>query len=275
MELLQLRYFMDSAHLGSIVKTADKYNVPASSVSAAIRRLEKELGQPLFDRSANRILLNSNGQKLCKSLEQIFSQLDGTVNDIIYPPDNQVIRLLVLAHRLKLTNYIIEYRQNHPSVIFDACINYDVNGFSNYDIIISPANAQYTGYESFELYRQRIFLRTNPDSPLLQKELTLSQLRNQPFVTMGGNMHEIIVAACERAGYTPNVIARINDTKCYLRLLSEPVIGHVRLQDQEFDSSYCLNVTDFNEYQSIRVYYKETASGNIKSFLEFLKLKSH
>ena len=40
MELLQLRYFMESAQRGSFAATAEQYLVPATSVSAAVRRLE-------------------------------------------------------------------------------------------------------------------------------------------------------------------------------------------------------------------------------------------
>ena len=42
MEMLQLRYFYESAMAESISKTAQKFMVPASSVSASIKRLEKE-----------------------------------------------------------------------------------------------------------------------------------------------------------------------------------------------------------------------------------------
>ena len=45
MDILQLRYFYDSANYLSISKTAEKYGVPATSVSASIRRLEDELEQ--------------------------------------------------------------------------------------------------------------------------------------------------------------------------------------------------------------------------------------
>ena len=64
MELLQLRYFMESAQRGSFAATAEQYIVPATSVSAAVRRLEQELGCQLFDRTSNRITLNENGVRL-------------------------------------------------------------------------------------------------------------------------------------------------------------------------------------------------------------------
>ena len=76
MELLQLRYFFESANLESFAKTAEKYMVPASSVSASVKRLEAELGCRLFDRTSNRIVLNENGKRMMDSLKVIFDELD-------------------------------------------------------------------------------------------------------------------------------------------------------------------------------------------------------
>ena len=64
MEFLQLRYFYESARTQSLSKTASKYMVPASSVSASIKRLEGELGCQLFERTANRITLSESGKRL-------------------------------------------------------------------------------------------------------------------------------------------------------------------------------------------------------------------
>jgi hypothetical protein len=48
MEFLQLRYFYENAKNKSFALTAKKHMVPTSSVSAAIKRLETELGTKLY-----------------------------------------------------------------------------------------------------------------------------------------------------------------------------------------------------------------------------------
>ena len=45
MELLQLRYFFESAKTENFSKTAQKFQVPTTSVSASVKRLEKEMEQ--------------------------------------------------------------------------------------------------------------------------------------------------------------------------------------------------------------------------------------
>ena len=49
MEFLQLRYFYESAKNKSFAVTAKNHMVPTSSVSASVKRLEKEFGTNLFD----------------------------------------------------------------------------------------------------------------------------------------------------------------------------------------------------------------------------------
>lgn len=274
MELLQLRYFLDSARSGSIARTAEKHNVPASSVSAAIRRLEQELGTTLFDRSANRIILNSNGKKLKDSLETAFSELDQAINDIVYPSDDQVIRLLALSDRTRITNYIVEYQMKHPSVTFDTNINYNESNFNDYDIIIGPEDSRYGDFECFRLYVGKIYLWVSENHHLHGQDVTLRQLKDQPFVTMGSSMQGLVVSACQEAGFTPKIVAKVNDIECYHRLMRTGLfIGHIRIPEQEPLDPLCLNVTDFSKSHTICVYYKEHATGSIKSFLEFLKTK--
>ena len=56
MELLQLTYFCDAAATQNFSQTAKRFNVPPSNISQSIKRLEEELGVPLFTRSATLVL---------------------------------------------------------------------------------------------------------------------------------------------------------------------------------------------------------------------------
>ena len=113
MELLQLRYFFESALCENFSKTAEKYMVPVSSVSASVKRLEEELGCRLFDRNSNSILLNANGKRLQKALYTAFSELDSAVYDLsAHSTDNREIKMLIRAMRSNITDYIIEYNKS-------------------------------------------------------------------------------------------------------------------------------------------------------------------
>lgn len=276
MELLQLRYFYDSAQYGSIAKTANKYMVPASSVSASIRRLEEELGKKLFDRTSNRIVLNETGMRLKQSLDSVFGELDQAVTDITCPTDEKHIKLLVRTIREKATEYVIEYRKKHPDVIFELVIAFNDENYSDYDVIIDMYSDKYPDYDWFELTRERVRFCTTVDHPFAGKELTMKQLKDQYFVTMGGNIHALIEKACNDAGFSPKVVAKINDITCYRKLLYSGIaIGYRRRADDDAGEGLCyLDVTDFNVIERMGVYYKKDVAGTVKNFVEYLKTKS-
>lgn len=275
MELLQLRYFYDTARYGSIVKTAEKYEVPASSVSAAIRRLENELGKKLFDRTSNRVVPNEIGLRLKTSLDKVFSELDQTVTDITCPVDDTRIKLLVRTMREKMTGHIIEYRKKHPNVVFEFVMAFENVDFADYDVIIDEYSEKYADYDWFEMRKERVRLCVSTDHPLAGKELTMKQLKDQNFLTMGGNIEAFIIKSCAEAGFTPNIVARINDIVCYRKMmLSGLGIGYRRDGSNPLEGISYLNVTDFKQIQRMCVYYKKDIDIPVRNFVEFLRTKS-
>ncbi len=62
MELTQLRYFKAVAECGTMNAAAQKMNVSQPALSAAIKKLEDELGVRLFERQKNKLALNDAGK---------------------------------------------------------------------------------------------------------------------------------------------------------------------------------------------------------------------
>lgn len=277
-ELLQLRYFFESANTESFAKTAEKYMVPSSSVSASVKRLEAELGCRLFDRTSNRIVLNENGKRMMESLKIIFDELDRMSGGLTEQTDDtREIRILVKALRTAVTDLVIRYKGEHLGTKFKLISEFNEMNGENYDIIIDTESDSYPGYERFELYRQRIWIYAAEGSPLCGHRLTLKQLADQPFAAMSqyGNQYKILMKACQREGFKPNIVAQINDTGCFLKFIESGVAigagGELSIQIKNNLRVEPLNVTDFREYQTVCVYYKkESAYGNVKRFIDFL-----
>ncbi len=279
MELLQLRYFFESAQNESFSKTAEKYMVPISSVSASVKRLENELQCKLFDRTSNRIVLNENGKKLKDTLGSVFLELDRVVEELSLPRfDSREIKILVRAVRRDITDAIIEYGKKHPHVAFKIHFDFDKAGLDTYDIIIDEKKDEYPAFERFELFNMKIIMKVAASNPLSKKRLVLKQLSKENFVSLGedSNMHKMLISAARRVGFTPNVVAQINDLECYEKMIAcgRGIGLGKQLNPPEAGISY-LNVVDFDERYIVYAHYKESAFyGNVEHFLKFLKKQS-
>lgn len=280
MEILQLRYFYESASNESFAKTAEKYMVPPTSVSASVKRLEKELGTTLFDRECNRIRLNDNGRRLQQSLCVVFDELDRAVDSFAdSQEDTREIKMLVRAIRGEITDYIIEYKKLYPGSVFKTVFDFNETDFRNYDIIIDEKSEKYSEYESFELRSMRVFLRVASHHPLAGRKLNMKQLSNQAFVSIGENnsLHKLLVNACRRAGFTPNIEFQSNDVNCCSKYIAAGIaigLGREHTNAKMREGIVRLDVSDFNERQTICAYYKNRENyGNVKKFLGFLRSK--
>ena len=141
MELLQLRYFFESAKNESFAKTAEKFMVPPSSVSASVKRLETELGCALFDRNANRIKLNEKGKKLQKAVCGIFDELEQITFELCADiDDDKEVSILIRSMRGRITNEIVAFNKKHPSVKFNTSFEFGDTDDDSYDIIIDEIN---------------------------------------------------------------------------------------------------------------------------------------
>lgn len=274
MELLQLRYFYESAKTESFARTAEKYTVPTTSVSASIRRLEQELNCRLFDRTSNRIRLNENGRRLQQSLCAVFGELDSTVEELSHRVnDDREIKILVRSVRKRVTGAIIGYRKLHPEVTFRTVFDFRETDLKNYHIIIDADLNTYPEYEKFELLSLKLRLKTAENDPLCGKKLQLKDLYNRKFMSMGekSNYHKLLLRACGRAGFAPDISVVCNDIQCYEQLVAAGMGIAVGVA-LETPNERFLNVTDFNERYTVYGYYKkQDYYGHVKGFLDFLR----
>lgn len=76
MDLLQPKCFRVVAHLEHITRAATELAISQPSLSTTIRRLEDELGVPLFERQGRTIRLNQFGHVWLEHVERLLSELD-------------------------------------------------------------------------------------------------------------------------------------------------------------------------------------------------------
>lgn len=115
MELQQLKYFKAAADIGKISEAAESLFVSAPALSTSISRLEKELGFPLFDRTNNRILLNTQGQIFLKHVNQIFDSLESAKQELQQSLLPQGPHISILSINTAMwVNLITAFLSEHP-----------------------------------------------------------------------------------------------------------------------------------------------------------------
>jgi LysR family hydrogen peroxide-inducible transcriptional activator len=82
MELHQLRYFLAVARFHSFTRAAEHEHVAQPSLSQQIRKLENELGAPLFDRLGRRIRLTALGERFLEHARRVLADLEGARRDV-------------------------------------------------------------------------------------------------------------------------------------------------------------------------------------------------
>ena len=75
MNLAQINYFLALCEVGTFTGAASICGISQQSLSAAIRRLEHELGRPLFDRGPP-LRLSPLGQAVKPHFEAILREID-------------------------------------------------------------------------------------------------------------------------------------------------------------------------------------------------------
>ena len=81
MEMHQIRYFLALSETLNFTRAAERCNVTQPTLTAAIRRLEEELGGPLFHRERNRSHLTELGRLMRPHFERIHTSTEAARSD--------------------------------------------------------------------------------------------------------------------------------------------------------------------------------------------------
>lgn len=136
MDLLQLRYFIAVAETEHVTHAAESLNVAQPALTKTIKKLETEIGFPLFERKGRGITLSKCGKYLydyvaeaVKVIERAPGAVARFASDI-----KDVVKLNVLAASDCVTTAIIDYKKSHAcDVVFSVVQN---NAISDADIAI-------------------------------------------------------------------------------------------------------------------------------------------
>ncbi len=120
MTLQQLRYFLAAAERASFSAAAEELHMAQPSLSDQVRRLEAELGVPLFVRAGRRLELTEAGRRLRPNAERTLAAADeaaASVRDVRGLTGGTVaFGTFGSAHHYLLAGLIEDFRRRHPNV---------------------------------------------------------------------------------------------------------------------------------------------------------------
>lgn len=189
MELTQLKYFLEVARTEHMTKSAHNLCIVQPALTQAIRRLEDEIGVPLFKSSGRNIKLTEYGRHFYTQLAPLYdgiAKLPQELRDMA-SDDAVKIRLNVLAASSLITSAVIAYKRLHPEIKFDLIQN---ESSSLYDVgVFTYADAGKANPDDDEVTRldEEIFLAV-PNGERYRKldSISLRQMEGEKFIGLAG-----------------------------------------------------------------------------------------
>jgi LysR family transcriptional regulator, hydrogen peroxide-inducible genes activator len=123
MEIHQLRYFVAVADEGSFSRAAAKVRVAQPSLSQQIRKLEAEVGQPLFDRLPRSVVLTEAGRCFIEYARQILASI-GDARRCVDELKGEVAGRVAVGAIPTIAPYVLQglvvtFQKNYPDVILE------------------------------------------------------------------------------------------------------------------------------------------------------------
>ncbi|MGN0141763.1 MAG: LysR family transcriptional regulator [Roseburia sp.] len=268
MEKLQLEYFLSVAETLNISKSAEKLFISQSSLSQTIRRLEKEIGYPLFDRNGKHICLNENGQVFLECVNRMKEIFENALEEIAEQnniKNNQVtINMQCASHFLP--QLMLYLSQKMPDTIFQISQqNYAAAKSDDADLRIAatpePLNTDYASL----LLKENILLAVPQNHVLFQKPtITISDLVRENFISLNPawSLEQLIRTECQKKNFSPKVMIQVDNPDILRRLLVEK-LGLAFVPEVTWGTSFSngefvlRSVSDFSVKRYVSVVWNE------------------
>ncbi|MEW6125170.1 MAG: LysR substrate-binding domain-containing protein [Pseudomonadota bacterium] len=220
MELRQLRQFVMLAEMLNFRRAAERLNMAQPPLSVSLRKLETELGAPLFERTTREMHLTAFGRVFLDRARRTLFEADqalqtaraattgeegsltiGFVGTAIYG----VLPRLIPAYRAAFPRVELMLRESTSTEILSQI----EKGTLNLGIVRAPL-AQTTAAILEPIEKDHLVLAIPRSHALARRrKITLADLKDEAFVSYSSStapgLHTMVVFACQQAGFIPKV----------------------------------------------------------------------
>jgi len=227
MQLRDIQYVVAIASHLSFSKAANAMFISQSALSQSVRRLEMELGVPLFIRENNIVRLTAAGKIFVDDGIEILrmsNALKAKMSDIINLREFHLrLGISTFYSNCYLPQIIPAFRSQYPSITLEIIeessnVLEELTSDGKIDCCMIPAPLDSDQLDSQIIYQEQILLAVPPDH-LLNKQITpalstglpfidLSLLANEPFIFLKKQQKftRMGLRLCEEAGFSPRIV---------------------------------------------------------------------
>ncbi|MFJ6575616.1 LysR family transcriptional regulator [Streptomyces sp. NPDC091368] len=224
MELRQLRYFVSVVDEGGFTRAATRLHLAQPGLSAQIRQLERELGQPLLDRSGRSVTPTEVGRAVLPFARAALAAADAvreTVDAYTGLLRGRVTLGLVsgaTGHAFDIAAFLADFHADHPSV--EVALTEDstermqaalLAGELDMALLGTAEDAPPPGAAFQLVIDVPLVAAVAPGDPLLARargaSVPLSELRERPLISLprGTGVRAALERGGARAGFRPRV----------------------------------------------------------------------
>lgn len=220
MEINQIKQFRVIARTESLSKAAEILFVAQPSLSQTLKRIETELGTPLFDRCGRKIVLNGAGKIFLKYCDEIVLALDNAEKEIseYTGSEKSQINIRVESTSLMLLEVAEKMRQNYPW-----SLPHFYQGFcDDWDLNICSDIGPDCGTPSKVVIEEPIGIMLPESHPLASKSVIYKKdLEGCDFLSFNQSdgLTRIIAHFCSRSEFKPNITMYVDSPTVMQELL--------------------------------------------------------
>lgn len=292
MDIIALKYFLKVAETQHMTKAAQSLHITQPALTAIIRRLEADVGAPLFDRVGRNIQLNAYGTILRDYAKTAVSALDAAQHKISELQKQNASKIRLVCPGSVATSELIDKLISESDNSIDV---YSIHGMKEDDIlktevdfIITITKHESTVMECIPLCDNDFVIVASPNHPLAgESAVTVDDLRQYDFASLHSSfsVESVLEPQLMKYNFFPRVTFRgtdiSNQTKAirsgmYLGIVTKDTLSKhpdlIALPVENFKISmtqylYWNKSRENNPYirrvlNTIRSYYQDTRSDN-------------
>ncbi|MGO1463661.1 MAG: hydrogen peroxide-inducible genes activator [Marinobacter sp.] len=195
MTLTELRYVVTLARERHFGRAAERCHVSQPTLSVAVKKLEDELGVPLFERSKSSIRVTETGSRIVEQAQRVLDQV-GVIRDMAQDGKSQLSSPLKVGAIYTIGPYLFphllpELRRAAPEMPLYIEENYTANlrqklRQSELDAIIIALPFEEAEVLTLPLYDEPFVVLLPADHPLAEKEqITGEELSREQLLLLG------------------------------------------------------------------------------------------